>query len=579
MNLARISAAASGDDIPRPDLNTTLEQARQAMQRRDWLNAARSWETVRSLSPDHAPAYVGGANALRQAGRLDDAERLLAEAATRFPDHEGIAIAFAGLATARRDWPSAIIRWETARTSFPDNPSCHLGSINALQGAQRNDEADALLPEAARVSDAAKRRGVETVASLQLALTVAKARQDWPAARAAAEAIIAREPQSPPQTHLSLAQACWHAGALDAADQAARRALDLDPVLIPALIVATWVATEKGDGAAALKCYRRLVLLQPNTMRWSLKLVELLNWLGQVDQAVVELDRVCRRWPNHPIVIRFLARCAPGSALARETDGANAPDHVEAGVGDYQALSNAAPGEALWKRPPLVPAGQQELQILATAGAEMAVLVFTGADDGISMPLNLFDRYLAPLEVTTIYLKDFRRLVYLRGIRSVSDDYPGALAALRTILERYGAKRLATIGSGDGAFAAIRYGVELGAARVLATGPVTHLPEEPVSRLDQRRNFGRAQIAAMVAPDMTDLKPFLESRTHPTKIELFFRQEDERERGEARRISHVPGVRLHPIAGGAATALHRLALSTENFHAVLGAWLGAATAA
>jgi predicted Zn-dependent protease len=58
--------------------------------RTDWPEAARRWAAVRERDPLQIAAYIHGAAALRQAGRLDDAARLLDEARRRFPHSQEV---------------------------------------------------------------------------------------------------------------------------------------------------------------------------------------------------------------------------------------------------------------------------------------------------------------------------------------------------------------------------------------------------------------------------------------------------------------------------------------------------------
>ena len=55
------------------------------MRRRDWALASERWGELRRTFPDDASGYVRGAAALRNAGRLDEAEALAREAVSRFP--------------------------------------------------------------------------------------------------------------------------------------------------------------------------------------------------------------------------------------------------------------------------------------------------------------------------------------------------------------------------------------------------------------------------------------------------------------------------------------------------------------
>ena len=560
---------------PDPEFRRAAEQAKLAMQQRNWPEALRWWDEARKLSPDHAPAYIGIGNALRAAGKLDEAEKFVGTAAERFPDQEQIAILHAAIANARRDWQAAIPRWESVRQRFPNNLTAYTGSLIAMRAGASPGALEKFLLEAEAALDAARQRNADPIGCFRFELAIANARLDWPRSRKCAEKLIACESPPSAQSLLALAQACWHLEDAAAAEEAAQQALALDSTLTEAIIISAWASAERGDSEKTLQYYRRLAELHPNNARWSLKVVQLLNWIGRVDEAVRDLDIVCKRWPDAAPVKIFLKNFGPGSSLTREL-AENALSDSEAESDIFQALAATAPAQAEWKRPLIVASPKLDVQIVEMPGAQTAVLVFTGGADGMAMPLSIFDRYLAALNVTTIYLKDFNRLAYLAGIRSLG-GYRDTLGALRSLLENLGITRLTAIGNCDGASAAIRYGIELGADRILAFSPSTHFTDGSLSKLDQSRNFKQVRLAETVAPDMTDLKPFLENATHRPQVEIFFKEEDTRENTHALRISRIQNVRLHPLKGDPHhSPPQRAALSSGNFSGALRTWLGIA---
>ena len=85
----------------------------------------------------------------------------------------------------------------------------------------------------------------------------------------------------------------------------------------------------------------------------------------------------------------------------------------------------------------------------------------------------------------------------------------------------------------------------------------------------------RNRLDAKVPKDMIDLKPFLEARQHAGPIDLFYEEEDDRDRIQALHLAGLPGVRLHPQPGlSNHYLLRRLALSNEDFPGMLGKLLG-----
>ncbi len=541
---------------------TAVAQAWAANARSDWPEALGCWEAIRMGFPDNPAGFLGGGVALRSAGRREEAEHLLDEGRERFPDHEQIAVAHAWLANARRDWPEAESRWDAILARFPDNPRSYLGAANAFTASGRPELGTPVLARAPEALERARASGMDEATALAIEFDIARARHDWPGVRASAQALIGAEPEPRAQVLLALAQACWHLGDIDAADSAAEQALQVDPALSDAVLVRAWVATDRGDGEAALAFHRRLVEINPNTVRWALKLVQLLNWLGRVDEAVNLLAEVRGRWPKDSMVRVFLQNfgAARAPALAAAED-------------ETHPLDDRTPGAAEWKRPVLVNDPASDLVVAEAPGARTVVLVFTGSNDGVSFPLVLFDRYLAALGVTAIYLKDFNRLRFLQGVRSLG-DYGETLAALRDRLDRLGAERLCVIGNCTGGFAAIRYGVELNADHILAFEAPTFSPDERLSKLEQARGFMRRRLAASALTDMADLRPLLTDGAYPGRIEMFFDDDNDRNRMHALHLADLPGIGLHPQSGQSPHGvLLRLALSGD-LRAMLGEYLG-----
>ena len=133
-----------------PDQADVLsERAVLAQARRAWPEAAERWHALRRIAPDRLEAYTAGAHSLREAGRPSEAGALLAEAATRFPQDPGLAVAQAQGHERTGDWTSATAAWAAIRTSFPHLLEAWLGGARALRATGQPDAADTLLRAAA----------------------------------------------------------------------------------------------------------------------------------------------------------------------------------------------------------------------------------------------------------------------------------------------------------------------------------------------------------------------------------------------------------------------------------------------
>jgi MoaA/NifB/PqqE/SkfB family radical SAM enzyme len=75
---------------------------------------------------------VGFGEALREQGRMDEADAVLGEAITHFPLDQMPFIHFALVAVKRRDWGRALERWREVRERFVDNALARDGIIDAL---------------------------------------------------------------------------------------------------------------------------------------------------------------------------------------------------------------------------------------------------------------------------------------------------------------------------------------------------------------------------------------------------------------------------------------------------------------
>lgn len=126
-----------------------MEQAWLAQARRDWPEAARRWEAVRTRYPEQEHPYTAGARAMRELGRRDDAERLLREAIARFPHRKPPLTEHAWLAHILCDWPAAVERWAAVRARYPDDPDAYVQAAQALKQNGQHEEAERLLAEGA----------------------------------------------------------------------------------------------------------------------------------------------------------------------------------------------------------------------------------------------------------------------------------------------------------------------------------------------------------------------------------------------------------------------------------------------
>lgn len=118
--------------------------AATAERRRDWDEAIRRWAAVRKKFPGRPAGYMSGAACLREVGRLDDADALIAQAMPKFPKSVACWLESGRIGDARRDWTDAQRRWEELEQRFGHNAGM-VGAVRAMMETGRLEEAEATL--------------------------------------------------------------------------------------------------------------------------------------------------------------------------------------------------------------------------------------------------------------------------------------------------------------------------------------------------------------------------------------------------------------------------------------------------
>jgi tetratricopeptide (TPR) repeat protein len=410
-------------------------------------------------------------------------------------------------------------------------------------------------------------REPDEVAVAEAQLQLALARGDWAAMRRAAEQLIGYRVRPTAHDFLALATACRNLGDIVTAGDAANHACECDPDLPEAIMTSALVAYQRGNNELALARYRTLADRAPDNSRWVCETVRLLEMLGRVDEAVDEMNRALRRMPVDPL----LWNIAVDSDFRTLQDAARA-GLPEVGYGLYARLAARAPSDDQLLRPPMSDEKIRDVIVAPPSSGSALVVIFTATNDTLGMPLPIFDRYLASLGFGAVYLKDFERLLYLRGVRSLGDE-TATLEAIRQLKRQLGAARLCTIGASDGGFAAIRYGVALDADRIMSFGGPTHWAPD----LDEYAVM-RQRHATYLSEQAIDLRAFLGARPYASRICLFYGEDAPRDRAHARYLDGLPGVLQHPVPElGDHQCLRWYALN-RDLRTLLGEWLGGATA-
>jgi tetratricopeptide (TPR) repeat protein len=192
-----------------------------AERRRDYAEAAKRWAVVRKKFPYRKFGYINAVGCLRQVGRLDEAEAVMAQALRRMPQDMGLLLEWGRVAEARGDWEEARRRWDSLRNR---HSAGYIGTGQALHKLGRAEEAEAVLregrsryptdagiavmqahiaQESGDVEEALKRWAVVrdrfplNAGGYSGAIHLLRTRQRWAEADALAQAAIERFPSQP----------------------------------------------------------------------------------------------------------------------------------------------------------------------------------------------------------------------------------------------------------------------------------------------------------------------------------------------------------------------------------------------
>lgn len=132
------------------DTLIATEQAGLAVSRNDWALALERWRTLRSRFEDSARAAQGECEALIALGLHEEAESLLQSVTSRYPDHPGLMMQHATVATQRQDWATACERWAVFRQRFGNRVDTCEQEVHALIHCGQTERAEQLLLDATR---------------------------------------------------------------------------------------------------------------------------------------------------------------------------------------------------------------------------------------------------------------------------------------------------------------------------------------------------------------------------------------------------------------------------------------------
>lgn len=337
------------------------------------------------------------------------------------------------------------------------------------------------------------------------------------------------------------------------------------------------------------------------------RLINILQRAGEFKQAGELMERAIARWPNDWMLLFRLNRLPIEPAwlksifdkIASTADAAAQRDerfrmqfvlaclHVGEIERAYRLLQHpfskpvahmalplikaldARPIE-FWRNSRLNDNRSLDVQIACGERARVTIVVPIGVTFGY-LPPAMIDALFAQHDVNVIYLRDFRKRSYLRGVMGLGRDEAETLNALKRIISDLGAPRMATMGASMGGFVAMRYGALLDAfAAVSFAGPTELISFYQGSKATIWNPSHFIKLTLQRESELPcDLIPVLRSSGANTRFFQFYGDGAADDAWQAKRLQGLPNVAVMPVCGVADHIMVDHMIADGSFDALL----------
>lgn len=157
-----------------------------------------------------------------------------------------------------------------------------------------------------------------------------------------------------------------------------------------------------------------------------------------------------------------------------------------------------------------------------------------------------FARLLDRLSVRQVLLRDPHRLWYYRGVPGLGASIEAVHEFLAQLKAGLRPRRIVTLGTSAGGYAAILFGLLLQADEVLAFAPQTRLTEPGDSRTPERIEALHALVGRSAPPlELSALWPRGQERA--PRVRIYYSEDEPLDVLHARRLEPLTGVQLQPV--------------------------------
>jgi tetratricopeptide (TPR) repeat protein len=191
----------------------------------------------------------------------------------------------------------------------------------------------------------------------------------------------------------------------------------------------------------------------------------------------------------------------------------------------------------------------QEVQIARAKDARATIVVPATFQFGY-LPLALLDTLFAEHGLNAIYLRDFGKRAFVRGIATLGGTESATIAELTRLTAELGARRTILMGASGCGTSALRYGALMGADFAVSfAGPTAIATVYDNAKTSVwNPDFFKKIILQREGELPFDLVPLL-SQPSRTRFLQIYGEDAAEDARQARRIDGLPGVTLRPVRG------------------------------
>ncbi|SHJ08978.1 hypothetical protein SAMN02745194_01742 [Roseomonas rosea] len=190
------------------------------------------------------------------------------------------------------------------------------------------------------------------------------------------------------------------------------------------------------------------------------------------------------------------------------------------------------------------PTAEAAAEVLHRTGSSDAILAFGSKGQGIFSPRPEMAGTLETLDVDCLFYRDFLQAWWCRGLLGLSHDIPSTAEYLRRRVAALGYRRITTTGISMCAYAAILFGVLIGAGRIVAFGPQTRVGRSSFDRFD---GTDPQAVKFDFRSKYADLAQILDEVPYEGRIEIHFSRHSGFDEAHAKHLARFPQVSLHPV--------------------------------